>query len=378
MEFVERDLEVPIIRYITKVVRALHYGLDLPKKPDGFTYRDVFTHANTHSLGGALWYALEDEVVAEGDTELIRRWSRERDLDFAKYVNHRREFAMITKAFTENEVKFLPMKGLIYRTLWARPEYRTMSDMDIYVVPECIDRAREILIELGYSLENDRGVLHFNYMKPPYVNVELHKVMEVGDYIKPEDFIPREDNPYWCELSREDFLAFNISHMHKHYTHGGCGIRSLFDLHLFLEKYGTEIDYDLLRKKLEERDVLDFYDKMCELSEFWYGDGTKAATDDIYREEYYIAGGATYGTVLNRVRYESKTEGKISYIFKRAFLPYSSMTRIYPWLEKLPFLLPVAWVMRWFRALFNGRLGREVGAIGDAEWKKGNNEENHE
>lgn len=377
MKFVEHEKEVPIIRYITKVIAALHYGRDLPEKPADMSWRDVFTHANTHSVAGTIWYMLEDVVSAEGDVELIRRWARERDLDFAKYINHKREFDSITREFTARGVKFLPMKGLIYRSLWARPEYRTMSDMDIYVPEEYFATAREIILSLGYTAEDEDRGIHNKYMKLPYVNIELHRQLEKADYISDEDMIPSEDNPCWLNLSLEDFIASNVSHVYKHYTHGGCGVRSIFDLRIFNEKYGDKLNNEIFTEKLKERGVYEFYLSMCELSDFWYGDGKVKGTDSIYREEYYIAGGATYGTVLNRVRFEAKTQGKIAYVFSRAFPSFEIMATIYPWLRKVPFLMPVAWVMRWFRALFNGRLGKEVGAIGNAEWKKGQNEEDN-
>ena len=36
-------------------------------------------------------------------------------------------------------------------------------------------------------------------------------------------------------------------------------------------------------------------------------------------------------------------------------MPYSSMCVKYPFLKKMPFLLPVMWVVRWFDAVFNKR-----------------------
>ena len=36
------------------------------------------------------------------------------------------------------------------------------------------------------------------------------------------------------------------------------------------------------------------------------------------------------------------------------------MKKLYPWLNKMPPLLPVAHVIRWTRAIFNGRMKKEL------------------
>ena len=376
MKFVEHEKEVPLIRYITKLIRSLHYGEPMPKKPDELTWRDIFTHAYTHSVAGTIWNVVEEAVTsADEDTELIRRWSRERDLDFVKGMHQTRTFNELKRLFVENGIDFLPLKGLIIRELWVRPEYRTMSDLDILVRQEQLDEARALIESLGFKNEHTDEV-HDDYVKPPYLTIELHRILERGSTFRFDDAHPSTHTPHLYEMTNEDFFTFILSHMFKHYTKGGCGIRSIFDLRLYLEAYGDKLDMPLLEKKLAERELLDFYKKMLALSEFWYGDGTMQPTDEIYSEEYFISGGATYGTTSNKVRYEARTKGKFAYIWSRAFPPFADMITVYPWLERMPVFLPIAWVMRWFSALFDGRLKKEASAITTAEWKK-NDEENN-
>ena len=376
MKFVEHEKEVPLIRYITKLVRALHYGEPMPEKPDELSWRDIFTHAYTHSVAGAIWNVVEDAVTAaDEDPELIRRWSRERDLEYVKAIQQTRLFATLKEKFIESGVRFLPMKGLILRELWRKPEYRTMSDLDILIHKDGTDRAREIIESLGFSLVHD-GDIHDQYNKPPYLTFELHHILEKDSTLTFDDFTESEQTPFMYEMKKEDFLTFVISHIHKHYTHGGCGIRSIFDIRIYLEAYKDEIDMSLLEDKLKKQNLLDFYRIVTRLSEFWYGDGSLVPDDEIFREEYYISGGATYGTVMNRVRYDARTNGKFVYILSRAFPEFAIMAKLYPWLNKCPILLPITWVMRWFAALFDGRLKKEANAIKTAEWKKEDGENN--
>ena len=49
-----------------------------------------------------------------------------------------------------------------------------------------------------------------------------------------------KDNPYWYVMEDSDFFAFILRHAKKHYTHGGCGIRAILDIFLYMRK-NTEL-----------------------------------------------------------------------------------------------------------------------------------------
>ncbi len=367
----EREKLVSIIRYIAKLLRTLECGGAMPALPDGVTYRQVFTVARDHSVASTLWYILEDEVTATGDEELIRRFERERDIELVKHIKQTAEFAHITARFTAAEIPFLPMKGFIIKALYPKEEYRTMSDIDIYVSDEYMKRAEEVLLSSGYKSGHD-GAVHDTFEKPPYINVELHHSLEYGSPKSYSDWQPKPDNPYWYVMNAEDTLAFVISHMYKHYLAGGCGARSVFDVHLYLERYKDEIDEERLRAALGTDGLRWFYGMILRLRDMWFGEGgdPDGALLDF---EYYVLTGGTYGKVENRVENSMRTESKGHYLWRRAFPPYRVMKYVFPWLRRAPFLLPIAWVVRLVVALFDGRMRREMRAM-DAAEKKGKEE----
>ena len=358
-----REKLIVTARYIASLVRALHYGLDVPPVPETTDMKSVYTLAKKHSLAGALWYILEDSGLVT-DPELTKRFTRERDLEFAKNLTQTREFSAITRAFTEAEIPFLPMKGFIYKSLWKRPEYRVMSDLDIYVSDEGLERAGEVLLAMGYKLTHDSQI-HDSFEKPPYMNVELHRDLEVDSDESFGDWTPRADNPMWYEMTGEDCLVFGIAHMYKHFTAGGSGMRSFFDLVLYLSAKADTLDMTVAENKLRARGLYDFYELAKRLADFWFSGGEYS--DDLSDIEYYTVTGGAYGNMENRVENSIKGKSRLSYYLSRAFLPYSKMIYIYKWLKYLPFLLPVAWIMRLVTALFDGRLGREMRAVDKAK-----------
>ena len=359
-----KEITISTARYIAALLVALNKGGELPEKPGEVEYRRVFALAKRHSVASAIWYVIEDEVRATGDDELISRFIRECDLAYAQNLVQTREFAAVCNAFTKAGIRFLPIKGFINKALWLKPEYRTMSDMDIFVSPDTAEAAAEALKSIGYVFDHG-GSVHDSYVKPPYVNIELHKSLGSygdGDF---NSWVPTESNPYHFVMRDEDYLVYLLDHMYKHYKSGGNGMRSFFDLYLFHLAKGASLDKAYIEGELRWRGLDEFYSLANRLSALWFG-GESACSDELIELEYYIITGGTFGTVENRVEHALKTRSRFGYLLSRIFLPYSSMKSIYPWLKPLPFLLPIAWVMRLLKALFDGRMRRELRATNNA------------
>ena len=362
----------------------MQYGDALPDLPDNLTWRNVFTVSKDHSLAGTLWYFVADLVkrdCADTDAELIEKWERERSIAFAQNLVQTAEFTRLTDTFTREKIKFLPLKGFIFKKMWRKPEYRTMADIDIYVGKEGIAAANDKLIAIGYKLDHG-GDIHDSYAKPPYLNVEVHKVLRDNVDGSFENWRAKEDNPYWYEMSDVDLMLFNVAHIYKHYRYGGCGARSLFDIQLYIEQNPDIVSNPLLLDRLAREDMLDFYHDMLHLMHFWYGDGSDkeyasdkellldgVPTDKLYEMEYYIATGGAYGSRSNVVEYNLKEQGRLDYYVRRLFIPYKKMCVTYPWLKKMPILLPVAYVIRFFKSIFNGRMRNELKLVERIERK---------
>ncbi len=356
------------IRYIGRVLPVLRYGGELPPLPEGTDLETVFRVAKMHSLASSLWYAIEPIVRATGNTPLIEKWEAARSMGFAQNMVQTREFAALTALFTAEKIKFLPMKGFLFKELWARPEHRTMADMDFLFEEKDLPRVAELLIARGYRVEVEEGEVHDTYDKPPYLHVEAHRSLFKGEAVSFDDWLTKEDNPYWHYMSPEDFLAFNVGHINKHYVNGGCGARSLFDVYLFIRERGDSVDPMKLEAALRSRDLYDFYHQLLHLVYFWYADGEYpfapdpryvkdgAPTDALLEMEHFIMTGGAYGSMDNRVDYNVEHRGKLGYMLRLAFPSYRTMRSMYRPVRKCPLLLPFVYPYRWVKYLFNGRV----------------------
>ena len=149
-----------------------------------------------------------------------------------------------------------------------------------------------------------------------------------------------------------------LVHLAKHIKLGGSGIRSIIDIKIFLDKKKEELNWDYVKEELKKLHLSQFEYWMRQLSEVWFG---TEKTTPLYDElTEFIVDSGTYGTIKNYhashvVELGGKNQnlsvGKIRSKLEIIFLPYEGMQEQYLYLEKFPFLLPVAWIQRIFRTI---------------------------
>ena len=183
--------------YIIGALRTMIDGSPLPEKPADTSFEMIYRLAKHHSLASTVYHYIENEVKKEASPSLVAVWQKERDVDFVKNLKQTDEFRRVTELFTKEKVSFLPLKGLIMKTLYPRPELRTMADMDIFVSVPQAERARELLLGIGYICEHEPDLedVHDSLAKPPFINIELHKRLYKGSEFSFSDCKSKEDNP---------------------------------------------------------------------------------------------------------------------------------------------------------------------------------------
>lgn len=352
--------------YIIGVLRTMIDGSPLPKKPADTSFEMICRLAKHHSLASTVYHYIENEVKKEASPALVAVWQKERDVDFVKNLKQSDEFRRVTELFTKEKVAFLPLKGLIMKTLYPRPELRTMADMDIFVSVPQAERARELLLGMGYICEHEPDLedVHDSLAKPPFINIELHKRLYKGSEFSFSDCKPKEDNPYWYVMEDEDFFAFMLRHAKKHYTHGGCGIRAVLDIFLYKRAKPNLVASEAFIDKLKENELYEFYVTVSALADKWFLG--KEPETDISEFELYTVTGGTYGTLANSMGFQMEQHGKFKYIFSRIFPSPKIIKKRYKWVRRCAILLPVGYIVRIVQSIFNGRVKSHVDAISES------------
>ncbi len=268
------------------------------------------------------------------------------------------ELDRIRDVLVQEGIPFIPLKGAVLQHLYPESWMRNSCDIDVLVKQTDLEDAIHLLSDrLQYTVSSRSAhdvslllgsthvELHFDLMEEGRVKHSCEILKNVWSLAQPV-----EDT---CEYEMPDalFYLYHIAHMAKHMKTAGCGVRSFVDV--WVLNHMATPDRESRQAMLEASGLLTFADTAERLSEVWLsGAEHTPVTQEL---ESFVLQSGTYGSNTNRVAItRAKTGSKARYCLSRIFLPYASMRLSYPVLQRYPVLLPLYWVIRWFRILFSG------------------------
>lgn len=260
-------------------------------------------------------------------------------------------------ALEEAGVKHIFLKGSVLKYSYPVPELRTMCDMDILVHTADFGKIDEVAKKLGGKALGGDGN-HRNYAFGGGVSVEfhpnlLHHATPVGTDINP-GWQYAKDNSAGCamELTEEGFYLNTVCHLANHFVDGGVGVRFVLDVWVNRHLHKPVPDRTFVEKELTRFDLLDFTQKIEDLSEAWFADAEMSP--QLEELEDYILTSGSHGTtdraMLNALSL-SPGGNRFSALMKKTFYPRAELEDRFPWCKGRPLLLPAAWCCRAFRAV---------------------------
>ena len=333
-----------------------------------------------HSLT-ALFYKVVKDTKVDIKEEYLKVLEQYYFSNVQKHVLFDKERKELFEFCTNNRIPYLPLKGIILKHYYPDPYTREFADNDIWFAKDKDELIKKFFVDRGYEVELYRKSNHDVYLKKPCLNFEMHRYLfgETGDNEKivnyfSKHFKVRVIAPLAFELyfMLDDFYVYYTAHSYKHFHIAGCGIRTLIDFYLFLKKNEENelLNFKYINKQLEKMDLVDFSNQISTLALKVFDE--KELSNEEMETLLFIASSGTYGTLENRVNKGVKEKGKTKYLMSRIFPPYRYYKSAYPWAYKVPILIPIAWLCRFFRILFKNpkRATTEIKAIASSKKEK--------
>lgn len=276
------------------------------------------------------------------------------------------EIEKILKAFDENKIYNLPMKGYFLKKDYPNPFERSISDYDILFDLKDIDRIKNVFENNGYKfLKNDDQQYHFT--KKPFMYIEMHhSLVKKSDKNysllanQLEIAKTRNGYSYSKEMSYEDYYIYMLIHSAKHFSEGGIGLRMLADEYVFYRKYADSLDWKYINSRLKKCGIDSFEKKLRAVAMKWFSPDIEIKDfDDV--EEYILMSFALgradvavmSGMEKQRVDADTgKKKSRLANFIASLFPGKETMSIKYPFVEKMPFLLPYSWICMWSRRAF--------------------------
>lgn len=263
----------------------------------------------------------------------------------------------IFSAFDEKKINYLPLKGVLLKQLYPKPEMRSMGDVDILIKHE---EYSEKIIPIMKSLGFKEGRESDNEMvwNKSLICIELHHRLipsynkDYYDYYGDGWRLAKICNGTQYSMTDEDQMIYLFTHFAKHYRDSGIGIRHLVDLWVF-RSHHKNLNEAYIKSELQNLQLYNFYENIIDTLKVWFEENANNDVSDFITQIIFDSG--VYGTnearVLSNALKLSKARKQENGIRKaklitEIFPPNNYMKKRYPILNSNGWLLPVFWLVR--------------------------------
>ena len=340
-------------------------GGPAPTLPDDVDWEHLYALAVAHKVAAMACAALSD---TQGVPQpVMDRFVHTYRKEISAQILRRNEGVKILNAFEVNGIDCVPLKGWIMQDLYPNPAMRYMCDLDSLFKPEQSADVQRVLEALDY-VPQELGGNPEVYFKKPIMNIEMHKriMRDDTDHFDRtwERVVPQENCSHTFSMTDEDYYIYMIAHFFKHFHGGGTGVRYICDTEVFLRAHGDTLDREYVDGQLERSGYLDFERKARALCGVWFrGDASDSVLNAFAQK---IVCSAVFGTgerqadnyvhnAVEQMHGKTVQAKKRRYLLSLLFPALAVMQDVYPVLRKVPFLLPVFWIIRAVQRLFTGR-----------------------
>ncbi len=339
-------------KYFLQMVNASIKGLPVPMCPENISGELIYKLSVRNAVQGILYLAVQSGAVTLSP-EIESKLQKSYMAILAREATQQEEIDYIRSAFNEENIEFMFLKGTHLKSLYPIPEMRFMVDMDILVQEKNMNKGGELIFARGFTQEMNNGK-DIVLVKKPFLTIELHKMLFVEDYFMHDYFSSvwdRVEGVSDCEYKMpvNDLYVYTLAHLAEHYFEAGSCFRPLMDLYL-MEKTYTELDFDYINEQFKIIGIEKFALKIRQLYKCAF-DGAEY-NDDLTLMENYIVFGAPVKNANEVSRIARTHKSKSQRLLESAFPNLKHMRLRYPILEKLPILLPIFWIVRFFDFVF--------------------------
>lgn len=330
--------------------------------PEDLNWDNIIKTAQRHQIVNLLYYGAVNCGISQ-EEPAMKRWFSLVCQSMLHGERQYHELEQLLTAFSENGIEHLPLKGSVTKVLYPSKDMRTMGDSDILINPAQYKKLRLLMLKLGY--EHDGEFDHEIKWKHPDLYVELHRSLvpkvSASDYYNYYqtgwERARATQTPYRFEFSDEDHFIFIFSHFAFHYRAGGIGLRHLADLWVY-QQAKPHMDMAYVKQELKKMHMDLFFENVLQTLAVWFDEQPLTEMAEVIT--CHVFGSGAYGSqeykqlsnvIKSNRRSKNAFGARLRRVREQIFLPYRYMCLRYTFLPRVPFLLPVLWIVRWFTVL---------------------------
>lgn len=345
------------------------YSLLCRGKVQGIVYRTAYNLLFDENTNSQLFDVWKKNVIQNGVAQLAA----------TQEIGH-----VLTSA---EKIGLSPVlfKGLVLASLYPEPSMRFTSDADLFIPHKQRSAMEELLLSLGYTMivtaSKDHVPVYCINNNNRCLSIELHDclwedytglqadILESLDLANSNSLITI--SPFGfpiCTLGHTEHLIYQLFHIAKHFSFEGMRLRFLTDITLFINAYKNEIDFPRFWEAMNMLGYTLFCCSILKICSTYLGlDKTVILPEykdilisDELIDDILLAGKitkfqtenwASTDMLANYFMHNSKASSGTKRKFEIFFPMPSDLKDKFSYARKYPFLLPIAWIHRFFSAL---------------------------
>lgn len=349
------------------ILRGFVHG-NAPESFESPDWKWIVHNADIHGITGIVsWMTVQYQLA--DDPVLMNRARQMAKQIVALYVRRWEDARCLLRALDRENIDHIMLKGYVLRDCYPIPELRTYGDLDLVIRPEDRKRTDTWMRQQGYTAGTDWEPV-YSYYKGPEL-YEFHTdIMEVditdradyrGYFRSVWDHVEHREGHTYVPAPEFHFL-YLLAHIAKHISGSGAGLRMYLDLALFITQYGLNMDWNWISGELESIELTEFANIVLSAVEQWFQVASPipllpVSMEIMERFLAYTMEGGVFGQVSRNsgvvaIKQEMRNEKSVSRgvtLLHRLFPAAETIERRYTYLQNRHWLLPVAWLHRFFR-----------------------------
>ncbi len=351
--------------YMFELIRAFMNDTE-PGKPGDVDWNELFQYAKIHTIDGIIGFECTKYQLCN-DKIIAKKLENSMINIFGLHYRKAEQMKRLILLLNENGIDHILMKGYVLKDIYPVPELRTYGDIDFVIREKDRTKTDILMRDHGYAVtENWEPVyaykkdsefyeIHTQLLDSDFTEDEKHGIFgEVWKYAQKKD-------KHTYLLNNDYHFIYLIAHLAKHASRNGAGIRMYLDIALFIKRYFDELDWDCIASQLRELNLYTFFENVCIVCKELFSTAIPVTIDEYDKDaisqfiEMIIEGGvfgAANDVGVTSVMHDGSDDlriGKIKLVLRQFFPPGKDIAVRYKYLNKHPWLLPVAWIDRILR-----------------------------
>ena len=353
-------------RYLLSCLHGFVQGED----PGEFSgdWGALYHLANIHSVTGILGYMVKQHPNASNSDAISPLWGicmRTIAMQSQRAAYMQRLIGQLTQAGIDH----LLMKGYVVREYYPEPELRTFGDIDFLIREEDREACDALMMELGFERKTDwepvysylRGAEYYE-IHTDVMEVDVSDKADYSSYFSHTWERAQHMGGHTWELRPEDHLIYLLTHIAKHISASGAGIRMYLDIAFFLKHFAGQLDLAYLQAEFEKLAFADFVNMVFTVVQTQFDVESPIplkAVDTAVLDNFmdFTMAGGVFGhfgrdSGLINLKKDDRNEETVSRgrtLRRRLFPSAQAIESRYTYLQGKHWLLPVAWAHRLIR-----------------------------